>query len=107
MASPGAQRRPLGCGSYPIASGIASKTGIGTCLPRHILCVRLRTEYTTKSGETRMTSRIEAYRVQAYNTAKLSENKMHDDTVAKRFGFSGGPGAGGGGVGYLRDLSRG
>jgi acyl dehydratase len=37
-----------------------------------------------------MTSRIEPYRVQAYNTAKLSENKMHDDTVAKRFGFSGG-----------------
>jgi acyl dehydratase len=43
-----------------------------------------------KSGKTAMTSRIEPYRVQAYNTAKLSENKMHDDTVAKRFGFSGG-----------------
>jgi len=37
-----------------------------------------------------MTSRLETYRVEAYNTAKLSENKMHDDTVAKRFGFSGG-----------------
>ncbi len=37
-----------------------------------------------------MTSRLETYRVQAYNTAKLSENKMHDDAVAKRFGFSGG-----------------
>jgi hypothetical protein len=37
-----------------------------------------------------MTDRLEAYRVQAYNTAKLSENKMHDDAVAKRFGFSGG-----------------
>src|SRR5437763_2133348 len=37
-----------------------------------------------------MTTRLETYRVQAYNTAKLSENKMHDDTVAKRFGFSGG-----------------
>ena len=37
-----------------------------------------------------MPSRLETYRVQAYNTAKLSENKMHDDTVAKRFGFSGG-----------------
>jgi acyl dehydratase len=33
---------------------------------------------------------IEPYRVSAYNTAKQSENKMHDDTVAKRFGFSGG-----------------
>src|SRR3954469_17195283 len=38
----------------------------------------------------RMTTRLETYRVPAYNTAKLSENKMHDDTVAKRFGFSGG-----------------
>jgi len=37
-----------------------------------------------------MTSQVETYRVQAYNTAKLSENKMHDDTVARRFGFSGG-----------------
>ena len=37
-----------------------------------------------------MASRLEAYRVSAYNTAKLSENKMHDDTVARRFGFSGG-----------------
>jgi acyl dehydratase len=45
-------------------------------------------EITTKIGETRMT--IEPYRVSAYNTAKQSENKMHDDTVARRFGFSGG-----------------
>jgi acyl dehydratase len=42
-----------------------------------------------------MTGRLEAYSVQAHNTAKLSENKMHDDAVARRFGFSGGlvPGA--------------
>src|ERR1700741_1617363 len=37
-----------------------------------------------------MTSRIETYRVSAYNTAKQSENKIHDDAVARRFGFSGG-----------------
>src|ERR1700735_1995338 len=37
-----------------------------------------------------MTSLIETYRVEAYNAAKLSENKIHDDTVARRFGFSGG-----------------
>ena len=30
------------------------------------------------------------YVVEAYNTAKELENKMHDDTVARRFGFSGG-----------------
>ena len=33
---------------------------------------------------------IEPYRVSAYNTSKLSENKIHDDAVARRFGFSGG-----------------
>ena len=37
-----------------------------------------------------MSGRLETWRLQAYNTAKQSENKMHDDTVAKRFGFSGG-----------------
>jgi acyl dehydratase len=37
-----------------------------------------------------MTSPLEPYRVQAFNTAKLSENKMHDDAVARRFGFGGG-----------------
>jgi hypothetical protein len=29
------------------------------------------------------------YRVRAYNTAHSSENKIHDDAVARRFGFSG------------------
>lgn len=37
-----------------------------------------------------MPSRLEPYRVQAYNTSKQSENKIHDDAVARRFGFSGG-----------------
>ena len=32
---------------------------------------------------------MNAYRVQAYNTAHSSENKIHDDAVARRFGFSG------------------
>jgi acyl dehydratase len=45
-----------------------------------------------KEGEkgTRMASRIETWSVKAFNTAKQSENKMHDDSVAQRFGFSGG-----------------
>ncbi len=30
------------------------------------------------------------YCVTAFNASKHSENKMHDDTVAKKFGFSGG-----------------
>jgi acyl dehydratase len=37
-----------------------------------------------------MAKRLEPYRVEAYNTAKASENKMHDDAVARKFGFSGG-----------------
>src|SRR6185369_12003100 len=45
---------------------------------------------TKKPGITGMTGLLEAHRVTAFNTAKLSENKMHDDTVARRFGFSGG-----------------
>src|SRR4051794_24264112 len=42
------------------------------------------------SGKPAMTGDIATWSVQAYNTAKQSENKMHDDTVAQRFGFSGG-----------------
>jgi acyl dehydratase len=33
---------------------------------------------------------IEPYRVSAYNTATASENKIHDDATARRFGFTGG-----------------
>src|ERR1700704_1900358 len=51
-----------------------------------------------------MTSPLESYRVQAYNTAKQSENKMHDDTVARRFGFSGGLGPGGDVMAYMMHL---
>ena len=33
---------------------------------------------------------VKPYSLEAYNTARHSENKMHDDAVAKQFGFSGG-----------------
>jgi acyl dehydratase len=33
---------------------------------------------------------LQPYSVHAYNLAKNSENKMHDDSVAQRFGFQGG-----------------
>lgn len=36
-----------------------------------------------------MTLRLEPYRVAAFNTAKQAENKMHDDNVARKFGFKG------------------
>jgi len=37
-----------------------------------------------------MSSVMETHRVSAYNTSKFSENKIHDDTVARKYGFSGG-----------------
>jgi hypothetical protein len=37
-----------------------------------------------------MAGLLETYRVSAYNTSKQSENKIHDDAVARRYGFSGG-----------------
>lgn len=33
---------------------------------------------------------VPLYRVSAFNTAKASENKIHDDATAQRFGFKGG-----------------
>jgi acyl dehydratase len=33
---------------------------------------------------------LSPYQVSAYNTAKASENKIHDDATAQRFGFKGG-----------------
>lgn len=47
-------------------------------------------ETTRLQGTPIMPNRLETHRVEAYNTAKQSENKMHDDNVARRFGFSGG-----------------
>jgi hypothetical protein len=41
-------------------------------------------------GNHDMTSPPATYRVSAFNTSKQSENKIHDDTVARRFGFAGG-----------------
>jgi acyl dehydratase len=41
--------------------------------------------------ETPMTaSPFGPYRVEAFNTARDSENKIHDDAIARRFGFGGG-----------------
>src|SRR6476469_2603253 len=40
------------------------------------------------NGETAMA--LQSYHVSAYNTAKASENKIHDDATARRFGFTGG-----------------
>jgi len=37
-----------------------------------------------------MSERLAAYEVLAFNTAAASQNKIHDDAVARRFGFRGG-----------------
>ena len=36
-----------------------------------------------------MTASLPAYDVRAVNISAASENKIHDDTVARRFGFRG------------------
>ena len=36
------------------------------------------------------TATLAPYRVSAYNTAHDSDNKIHDDATARRFGFGGG-----------------
>ena len=37
-----------------------------------------------------MAAALAPYHVEAFNTAKVSENKIHDDEVARKFGFGGG-----------------
>src|ERR1043165_2213314 len=44
---------------------------------------------TASNSEDRMTA-LAPYRVKAFNTAHDSENKIHDDATARRFGFGGG-----------------
>src|SRR5438270_3417934 len=44
------------------------------------------------------------YRVSAYNTAHDSENKIHDDATARRFGFGGGLVPGGDVYGYMSHM---
>src|SRR6201996_9058374 len=66
---------------------------VGAGVPEHA-CRRGCKAYDPRQGvrkrETGVMSQIETYRVSAYNTSKQSENKIHDDTVARRFGFAGG-----------------
>jgi acyl dehydratase len=67
------------------------KTRLATAVPgRTIGPVNKIARRDAKGEAEGMTSRIQTYRVAAYNTAKQSENKMHDDAVARRYGFSGG-----------------
>ncbi len=47
---------------------------------------------------------LAAYTVAAYNTAHDSENKIHDDATARRFGFSGGLGPGVDVYGYMTHM---
>src|SRR5688500_8846802 len=41
-------------------------------------------------GRLVMAAKFQPQSIEALTAAKLSENKMHDDTVAKKFGFTGG-----------------
>src|ERR1700746_672026 len=86
-------RRRLSCemGVVPhrIGKGEEKARAAGTLAPAYPSRT-IAAGKTAKIRETAMTGPIETYRVEAYNTSKLSENKIHDDTVARRFGFSGG-----------------
>src|SRR6201994_2059032 len=72
---------------YPIrlqnARERLADAALATAFPR-------RTIFPAGQRNGAMAGLIETHRVEAYNTARQSENKMHDDTVARRFGFSGG-----------------
>src|ERR1700761_7881288 len=69
---------------YSIGRKIARKR---LRLPRARVRLRLR----RKTGEMRgKPMSPQTHRVSAYNTSKFSENKIHDDTVARKYGFSGG-----------------
>jgi hypothetical protein len=81
---------PFECAWYSISPGIASKSGRKPACHALFFAYHYGQKRQAKEGETGMTSRIEPYRVSAYNTSKHSENKMHDDSVAKRYGFDGG-----------------
>src|ERR1700730_2405230 len=43
-----------------------------------------------QGARTMTAAALSPYRVEAFNTAKASENRIHDDAVARRFGFGGG-----------------
>src|SRR6202012_2215634 len=72
---------------YSITAENARETPDLTRLPRSFVGVGLSPK-TSRNQGAGMT--IETYRVSANNTSKLSENKIHDDSVARKFGFSGG-----------------
>src|ERR1700745_4035523 len=86
-------RRRLACemGVVPhrIGKGEEKARAAGTLAPAYPLRT-IAAGKTAKIRGTAMTGQIETYRVEAYNASKLSENKIHDDVVARRFGFAGG-----------------
>src|SRR5215471_11388072 len=52
--------------------------------------VRLRSAAENQRNKAKPMTGPQTHRVSAYNTSKMSENKIHDDTVARKYGFSGG-----------------
>src|SRR6185437_12722020 len=84
----------MGSAGYELVGGVVlhsskeceQNTACQSCFPAY----DQRGETIKKSEITGMAKQMEAHRVSAYNTSKFSENKIHDDTVARRYGFSGG-----------------
>jgi hypothetical protein len=86
----GKRRRRFGARGTPSEAELRAKHGPEHACHAKFLAYDCGQKRQLKSEEMGMSSRLEAYRVQAYNTSKQSENKIHDDAVARRFGFSGG-----------------
>jgi hypothetical protein len=68
----------VGVVPHRIGKGEEKARAAGTLAPAYPLRT-IAAGKTAKIRKTAMTGLIETYRVEAFNTAKLSENKMHDD----------------------------
>ncbi len=89
LREPG-ERAPCECAWYPIVGRNCEQNEGGNSACHGLFFAYHCGQKRNQNRGKRHDSRIEPYRVSAYNTSKHSENKMHDDTVAKRYGFSGG-----------------
>src|SRR5215471_10381328 len=72
-----------------VSRGVTGRAADGGLHPMHRyrLCAMIAV---VKERDAMDEIALAPYRVEAYNTAHFSENKIHDDEVARRYGFSGG-----------------
>src|SRR3954453_14376131 len=87
---------PRSCRSTPAPTRSRSPRSPARCWPGRDAGCSPRSEWTSGSSRppgplrTARGSVVKPYSLVATNTAKESENKIHDDAVARQYGFSGG-----------------